>query len=47
VRAAALLDTTVRDLYRLIDRGELPAYRIAGEIRLLAGEVEDYLGTER
>jgi len=47
VRAAALLDTTVRDLYRLIDRGELPAYRIAGEIRLLAGEVEDYLGTEQ
>lgn len=42
VRAAALLDIDLRDVYRLIDRGDLPAYRIAGEIRLLARDVEAY-----
>ena len=42
VRAADRLGVSVRDLYRLIDRGDLPAYRIAGEIRLLAHEVEDF-----
>jgi hypothetical protein len=28
-------------VYALIDRGRLPGYRIAGEIRLLADDVED------
>jgi excisionase family DNA binding protein len=42
VRAAERLGVSIRDLYRLIDRGELPAYRIAREIRLLANEVEDF-----
>jgi excisionase family DNA binding protein len=42
VRAAGRLGVSIRDLYRLIDRGDLPAYRIAGEIRLLAHEVEDF-----
>ena len=42
VRAAQRLGLSVRDLYRLIDQGDLPAYRIASEIRLLAHEVEDF-----
>jgi excisionase family DNA binding protein len=42
VRAAERLGLSIRDLYRLIDRGELPAYRIASEIRLLSHEVEDF-----
>ena len=29
VRAAQRLGLSVRDLYRLIDQGDLPAYRIA------------------
>jgi excisionase family DNA binding protein len=39
-QAALRLDVTVRDVYRLIDTGVLPAYRIAHEVRLLAHEVE-------
>jgi len=42
VRAAERLGLSIRQLYRLIDRGELPAYRIASEIRLLAHEVEGF-----
>ena len=42
VRAAERLGVSIRDLYRLIDRADLPAYRIAGEIRLLAHEVEAF-----
>jgi excisionase family DNA binding protein len=42
VRAAEWLGVSIRDLYRLIDRADLPAYRIAGEIRLLAHEVEAF-----
>lgn len=42
VRAAEALGVSIRDLYRLIDRGDLPAYRIASEIRLLAHEVDDF-----
>ena len=42
VRAAQRLGLSIRDLYRLIDHGDLPAYRIASEIRLLAHEVEDF-----
>jgi excisionase family DNA binding protein len=42
VRAAERLGVSIRDLYRLIDRANLPAYRIAGEIRLLAHEVDAF-----
>jgi excisionase family DNA binding protein len=38
--AADLLGISMRDLYRLVDRGELPAYRIDGQIRLRRSEVE-------
>jgi excisionase family DNA binding protein len=38
--AAELLGISVRDLYGLVDRGELPAYRIDGEVRLRRADVE-------
>lgn len=39
VRAADILGISARELYRLIDTGELPAYRIADELKLLADDV--------
>jgi excisionase family DNA binding protein len=39
-RAAELLGITLRELYALVDAGDLPAYRIAGEIKLLAHDVD-------
>jgi excisionase family DNA binding protein len=39
VRAADMLGISTPDLYRLIDTGELPAYRIADELKLLADDV--------
>ena len=39
VRAADMLGISTRELYRLIDIGELPAYRIAEEVKLLADDV--------
>ena len=46
-QAAARLGVTPRTLYRLIDLGQLPAYRIGRVIRLQCGEVEDYIATCR
>ena len=37
---ADLLGITVRALYRLIDEGELPAYKVGRLIRLRTAEVE-------
>jgi excisionase family DNA binding protein len=37
------LGLTPRTLYRLIDLGQLPAYRFGRVIRLQCGEVEDYI----
>jgi excisionase family DNA binding protein len=39
--AATRLRIPVREVYRLIDRGEVPGYRLAEEIRLLAHEVDE------
>jgi excisionase family DNA binding protein len=39
VRAAEMLGISIDELYRRIDTGELPAYRIAEEVRLLAEDV--------
>jgi len=39
-RAAGQLGLTLRELYRLIDTGRLPAYRIAGELKLMADDVD-------
>jgi excisionase family DNA binding protein len=38
--AADLLAVSVHDLYKLVDRGELPAYRIDGEVRLRRSDIE-------
>ena len=39
-RACDMLGVSVRELYQLIDHGHLRGYKIAGEIRLLAHDVE-------
>lgn len=41
VQAARRLKVSVRDVYRLIDAGALPAYRIDDRIQLLAHEVDE------
>jgi excisionase family DNA binding protein len=41
-RAAERLGIPVRQVYRLINTGHLPGYRIADEVRLLAHEVDDH-----
>ena len=42
-QAADRLGLTPRTLYRLIDHGQLPAYRFGRVIRLQRREVEDYI----
>ena len=46
-QAAARLGLTPQTLYRLIDLGQLPAYRFGRVIRLQGDEVEDYIATCR
>lgn len=41
VQAARRLNVSLRDVYRLIDAGVLPAYRIDDQVRLLAHEVDE------
>jgi excisionase family DNA binding protein len=41
VQAARRLSVSVPDVYRLVDAGTLPAYRIDNQIRLLAHEVDE------
>jgi excisionase family DNA binding protein len=41
-RVARILGVSVRQVYRLVDRGLLPAYRIGGAIRLLADDVDTF-----
>src|SRR5436309_10622322 len=45
--AARRLGVTVRTLYRLIDEGELPAYKFGRVIRLQEGEVDDFIARSR
>ncbi len=45
--AARRLGVTVRTLYRLIDEGELPAYKFGRVIRLQENEVEDFISHSR
>lgn len=42
VAAAQRLGVSLRRLYRAIDRGELPAYRIDAQIRLRRHEVDGF-----
>ncbi len=41
-QAAALLGVPARELYRLVDVGELPAYKFGRDLRLRPDEVEAY-----
>ena len=41
--AARRLGVTVRTLYRLIDKGELPAYQVGRVIRLQQTEVDAFI----
>lgn len=45
--AANRLGITVRTLYRLIDAGDLPAYRFGRVIRLQGAEVDAFIGRSR
>ena len=45
--AAQRLGVTPRTLYRFIDQGELPAYRMGRVIRLKASEVDAYIESTR
>ncbi|NNC79452.1 MAG: helix-turn-helix domain-containing protein [Acidimicrobiales bacterium] len=45
--AAAALGLTPRTLYRLIDEGQLPAYRFGRVIRLKQTEVDAFVETSR
>ena len=45
VRAADMLGISAPELFRLIDTGELPAYRIADELKLLADDVRQRRGS--
>lgn len=42
-QAATVLGVTTRTVYRFIDDGELPAYRMGRVIRLQLDEVEEYI----
>lgn len=42
-----MLGITTRTLYRLVDKGELPAYRLGRVIRLRRGEVEAFVESSR
>ena len=45
--AARRLGVTVRTLYRLIDEGELPAYKFGRVIRLQQAEVDKFIDAAR
>jgi excisionase family DNA binding protein len=45
--AAKRLGVTPRTLYRFIDQGELPAYRMGRVIRLKASDVDAYIESTR
>lgn len=45
--AAGRLGVTVRTLYRIIDEGELPAYRFGRVIRLQESEVDAFIRSSR
>jgi excisionase family DNA binding protein len=45
--AAERLGITPRTLYRFIDHGEIPAYRLGRVIRLKQGEVDEFVERSR
>ena len=46
-QAARRLGITARTLYRLIDEGELPAYKFGRVIRLRTTDVDDFIERSR
>jgi excisionase family DNA binding protein len=46
-QASERLGVTLRTLYRLIDTGQLPAYKIGRVIRLQAHEVDEFISGAR
>ena len=45
--AARRLGVTTRTLYRFVDQGELPAYRMGRVIRVKANDVETFIEASR
>jgi excisionase family DNA binding protein len=45
--AAESLGITSRTLYRLIDEGRLPAYKLGRVIRLMQSDIDGYLESQR
>lgn len=45
--ASARLGITLRTLYRLIDEGQLPAYKFGRVIRLKENEVDEFIEASR
>lgn len=45
--ACERLGITLRTLYRFIDEGQLPAYKMGRVIRLQAGDVDEFIGRMR
>lgn len=45
--AAERLGVVPRTLYRMIDEGAIPAYKMGRVIRLRAGDLDDYLEAHR
>jgi len=45
--AARRLGITTRTLYRLVDNGQLPAYKVGRVIRLQEGEVDAFIDQAR
>jgi excisionase family DNA binding protein len=45
--ACARLGVTLRTLYRFIDEGQLPAYKMGRVIRLQAGDIDEFISRAR
>ena len=45
--AARRLGITTRTLYRFVDQGELPAYRMGRVIRLQAADIDEFIARSR
>ena len=45
--AARRLGITTRTLYRFVDQGELPAYRMGRVIRLQGSDVDEFIASSR
>jgi len=45
--AARRLGITTRTLYRFVDQGDLPAYRMGRVIRVQASDIDDFIAKSR